>query len=239
MKTTNTDRLDANLRQPSPAHAQRLRVIFSQQGVLRYVGHLDVVRTWERALRRAGIPLAYSEGFNPQPRVFFAAALPLGATGQREVADIILTERMEPDTFAAQVNPHLPAGLAVISACEAPLKTPALQSRMSASEWLVDVHMEGEPVAIADRIASFLAEETVASSRKRKGRAVAYDLRRLVLGLNDEGPVEPGWQRVAMRLRSEPNATGRPDAVLKALGLDDRVVRMDRTACIFADEASA
>jgi radical SAM-linked protein len=73
---------------------QRLRITFSQAGALRYVGHLDMVRTWERGLRRAGVPLAYSGGFNPGPRLYFASGLPLGATGRAEIVDVLLTEAM-------------------------------------------------------------------------------------------------------------------------------------------------
>ncbi len=102
------DKPDGAQERVAVRQAQRLRITFSQQGVLRYVGHLDVVRTWERALRRASIPLAYSEGFNPQPRLFFAAALPLGATGQREIVDVVLAESMAPEAFHARVQPHLP-----------------------------------------------------------------------------------------------------------------------------------
>ncbi|MCB0240184.1 MAG: TIGR03936 family radical SAM-associated protein, partial [Anaerolineae bacterium] len=76
--------------------AQRLRVTYSHQGPLRYVGHLDVVRTWERALRRAEVPLAYSEGFNPQAKLQFASGLPLGTTGRAEIMDVLLTEVTDP-----------------------------------------------------------------------------------------------------------------------------------------------
>ena len=80
---------------------QRLRVTFSQTGALRYVGHLDMVRTWERGLRRAGIPLAYSGGFHPGPRFYFASGLPLGATGSAEIIDVLLTETLTPEAFLA------------------------------------------------------------------------------------------------------------------------------------------
>lgn len=215
--------------------AQRLRVTFSQQGVLRYVGHLDMVRSWERMLRRAGVPLAYSEGFNPQPRLFFASALPLGATGQRELADVVLTRAMPPDEFVALVTPHSPSGLTVIAAAEAPIKTPALQSVLRASEWRVDVQTTEESRALADRVGEFMSLVTVSSSRKRKGRTVTYDLRALVLDLSYAGQPEPGWHRLSMIIRSEPNATGRPDAVLAALKLEGQPVRIDRQRCIFDD----
>ena len=220
-----------------PQQVQRLRLIFSQQGVLRYVGHLDLVRTWERALRRASVPLAYSEGFNPQPRVFFAAALPLGATGQREVVDVVLTEAIAPDAFVARVAPHLPSGLTLIDASEAPIKTPALQSLLRTSAWQVEVQTDDSPQALVERINDFMAKETFSSTRKRKGQAVTYDLRALILAIHYEGQSELGWHRLTMVLRSEPNATGRPDAVLTALGLGDKLARIDRLGCTFAESA--
>ncbi len=73
-------------------YAQRMRVWFATDDTVKYVGHLDMHRTWERAIRRAGLPLAYTQGFNPQPRLQFAAALPVGFTGRGEVADVFLNE---------------------------------------------------------------------------------------------------------------------------------------------------
>lgn len=217
---------------------QRLRVTFSQTGALRYVGHLDMVRTWERALRRAGAPLAYSGGFNPGPRLYFASGLPLGATGRAEIVDVLLTETMAPNAFLAAVGPHLPAGLSLVHAAEAPLKTPALQGVLRASAWQVDVQSDVAPAALAGRVETLLAQETVTAHKQRKGRPVDYDLRPLILAMGYAGQPEPGWHRLSMTLRSEPSATGRADAVLAALGLGDSVARIERMQLIFASEGS-
>jgi radical SAM-linked protein len=224
MKTTNMEAV------------QRLRITFSQSGALRYVGHLDVVRTWERGLRRAGVPLAYSAGFNPGPRLYFASGLPLGATGRAEIADVLLTEAMAPDAFLAAVAPHLPAGLALTQAEEAPLKTPALQGLLRASVWQVDVQSDQAPAALAGRIDALLAQEAIPAHKRRKGRDASYDLRPLVLDLGYAGQPEPGWHRLHMTLRSEPSATGRADAVLAAMGLGDAVARIERVQLVFAPE---
>ena len=220
---------------------QRLRITFSQSGALRYVGHLDMVRTWERGLRRAGAPLAYSGGFNPGPRLYFASGLPLGATGRAEIVDVLLTEAMAPDAFLAAVGPHMPAGLALIRAEEAPLKTPALQGLLRASVWRVDVQSDESPAALASRIDALLAQEAIPAHKRRKGRDASYDLRPLVLDLGYAGQPEPGWHRMAMTLRSEPSATGRADAVLSALGLGDAVARIERVQLVFtpADESAS
>jgi radical SAM-linked protein len=217
---------------------QRLRVTFSQSGALRYVGHLDVVRTWERGLRRAGVPLAYSGGFNPGPRLYFASGLPLGATGRAEIVDVLLTEANAPDTFLAVVGPHLPAGLALIRAGEAPLKTPALQGLLRASVWQVDVQSDESPAELSGRVDALLAGVAVMTSKRRKGRQVEYDLRPLVLVITYQGQPEPGWHSLSMTLCSEPSATGRADAVLAALGLGEAVARIERVQLIFAGENS-
>lgn len=220
------------------AAVQRLRITFSQGGALRYVGHLDVVRTWERGLRRAGAPLAYSSGFHPGPRLYFASGLPLGATGRAEIVDVLLTEALTPETFLAQLAPHLPPGLTLLHAVEAPLKTPALQAVLLASVWQVEVQSDEAPAALSGKIDALLAQEKVVARRVRKGHSKEYDLRPLVLTLGYEGQPEPGWHRLGMTLRSEPSATGRADAVLAALGLAANVARIERAALIFAGETA-
>jgi radical SAM-linked protein len=217
---------------------QRLRITFSQTGALRYVGHLDMVRTWERGLRRAGIPLAYSGGFHPGPRFYFASGLPLGATGRAEIVDVLLTGAMAPEAFLAAVGPHLPVGLALIRAEEAPLKTPALQGLLRAGVWQVDVQSDEAPAELSGRVDALLAGEAALTSKRRKGRQVEYDLRPLVLAITYQGQPEPGWHRLSMALRSEPSATGRADAVLAALGLVEAVARIERVQLIFASADS-
>jgi radical SAM-linked protein len=217
---------------------QRLRITFGQAGALRYVGHLDMVRTWERGLRRAGVPLAYSGGFHPGPRFYFASGLPLGATGRAEIVDVLLTAAMAPEAFLAAVGPHLPPDMSLIHAEEAPLKTPALQGLLQASVWQVDVQSDEPADALAGRIDALLAADAVTASKRRKGRHVEYDLRPLVLAISYQGQPEPGWHRLSMILRSEPSATGRADAVLAALGLGDAVARIERMQLVFAGEDS-
>lgn len=214
--------------------AQRLRVTYSHQGALRYVGHLDVVRTWERALRRAELPLAYSEGFNPQAKLQFASGLPLGTTGRAEIMDVLLTEVTDPAAFADQVTPHLPAGLTIVAVAEAPVKTKALQGLLCSSEWQADVQTDLGVEDVAQQVRTFMDSASVEATRRRKSRSNSYDLRPLVLEMQHAGEPEPGWQRLLMTLRSEPSATGRVDAVLAALELGDFVSRIERQRLIFA-----
>src|SRR5512143_240398 len=101
---------------------QRLRVRFTRDETLRYIGHLDMARTWQRVVRRANLPLAYSEGFNPQPRMSFAAALPVGCTSDHEELDMVLSPPCVIDNVKAQLDRALPPGMKVVSIEEMPLK---------------------------------------------------------------------------------------------------------------------
>lgn len=217
------------------ARQQRLRLTYRKGEALKYVGHLDFVRAWERALRRSGVPLAYSEGFNPQPKLQFASALPVGATGRQELADVVLAEAMAPADFVAQVRPHLPHGLELLAAEEALLKAKALQSLLRASEWQVDVQSDLTAQALSERIAGLLAAAALPMSRQRKGKSAVVDLRPLVLDLTYVGQPQPGWHRLQMTLRNESAASARPEQVLAALDLAGLPARMERVQCLFAE----
>jgi hypothetical protein len=117
--------------------AQRLRVVFAKEARLRFIGHLDVVRLWERAGRRAGLPLAYSLGFTPRPRLQFAAPLALGATGAAEVVDVFLTGSVTPDRFAADLGAQLPPGCRIVSVAETDLAGPAVSARLRWADYRV------------------------------------------------------------------------------------------------------
>src|SRR3974377_924526 len=99
---------------------QRLRIRFTRDETLKYIGHLDMARTWQRIVRRANLPLAYSEGFNPQPRMSFAAALPVGCTSDHEELDMVLSPPREIDEVKTQLDRALPPGMKGISSTELP-----------------------------------------------------------------------------------------------------------------------
>ncbi len=120
-------------------YAQRIRVTFATDDTVKYVGHLDMHRTWERAIRRARLPLAYTQGFNPQARLQFAAALPVGFTGEAEVADVFLNEALEPADFLARLTAALPPGIRPLSAEPAPRELASLQSQVCGASYRVEV----------------------------------------------------------------------------------------------------
>jgi radical SAM-linked protein len=199
---------------------QRLRVEFAKLGWLRFTGHLDLARAWERMLRRAALPLAYSLGHTPQPRVNLAAALPLGFSSQCELMDIWLEQPVEPADALDRLNRAALPGLLVRHVVEAPLSEPSLQSQLEAIEYLVTVP-DGE--ISAGRLGTLMAAETL--PRERRGKQ--YDLRPLIQDLWSGQPGEIG-----MRLVARPSATGRPDEVLQALEYDATRAGVHRTRLV-------
>lgn len=199
----------------------RLRLTFTKDEPLRYTSNLDVMRLWERAFRRAGVPIAYSHGFNPRPRMVIASALPLGVTGRAELMDVWLDEPMAPEEFARRVSAVLPHGARLQAVGWVAEDTPSLPSEVRVAMYQVAV--EGvTKEAVEERVKQLIAAKTL--PRERRGKA--YDLRPLVEGIwvEEEGET----LRVVMALRAQAGATGRPDEVMHALGLSDYARRPER-----------
>ena len=217
-----------------PKTRQRLRITFAKGEAIKYISHLDMMRTWERALRRAQVPLAYSEGFNPRPKISIAAPLPVGFTGRGEVMDIVLSRRTSPYNFVKRLKPHLPPGLEILSVEEVYLSPPSLQSQMRYAEYRVVVESEETLAQIEKRVEQVLSAQSLPRQRERKGRVTEYDLRPLIDDLWIESR-EGAAYVLGMRLRSDSHATGRPDEVLEAMGLGEVPRSIERTRCLFGD----
>ncbi len=214
--------------------AQRLRITFARGEPLRFISHLDLMRFWERALRRAGLMMAYSEGFSPHPQIHLGAPLPLGTTGEAELLDIFLAEPVSPEEFVRRIQPQLPAGVSVSDAREAPLGLPSLQSQLRAAEYRVTLPADTSVEATEVAVAAFLDQESVPWEHQREKGVKRYDLRPLVEWLRVD--VEAGCPVLVMRLRADPGATGRADQVAAALGYP-APPRIHRTALILNDDA--
>ena len=207
---------------------QRLRLTFGKGEAIKYISHLDLARTWERIFRRARLPLAYSQGFNPRPRFQIAAALPVGVTGQSELLDIWLTECLAPDEARARLRPVLPTGLDVSGIQEVELRAPSLQSQMRSAGYRVVLQTQEPVEAIRIRLQALLDAPTLPRQRHHKGKLQNYDLRPLVQGLSAE-PGGSGRRILTMRLQASPKGAGRPDQVLEALGLSLAPHAIERT----------
>ncbi|MFN2183772.1 MAG: TIGR03936 family radical SAM-associated protein [Anaerolineae bacterium] len=211
---------------------QRLRVQFSKGEQLAYISHLDLARTWERVCRRAGLPLAHSQGFNPRPRYQLAAALPVGVTGRSEFLDLWLVEAMEPEDLEARLRPCLPPGLEVLRVEETDLRGPALQAQTRAADYRAVVRNQEPAEAVSSRVRALLAAPLILRQRQHKGKQQTYDLRPLIQTVTVErGPA--GEHVLNMRLQLSPEGAGRPDEVLEALGLTLDPHRIERTNLCF------
>lgn len=215
-------------------YAQRMRVWFRTDDSVKYVGHLDMHRTWERAIRRAGLPLAYTQGFNPQARLQFAAALPVGFTGEAEVADVFLNEELQPEAFVERLADALPPGVRPVRAQPVPREAPSLQSQVNGASYRVEVETDDDEMSFCERLAEFLTR-TEAWRERRKGKDISrYDLRPLIQELRYTGPVS-GGHGFDVTMRAEPGATGRPDELLAELGFETAPRRIARVRLLFAE----
>ena len=215
----------------------RIRITFVKQGALRYTGHLDLHKLWERAARRAELPLAYSQGFHPQPKMNMAAALPLGFSSRCEVMDMKLEQDIPLNDLPTRLNETLPSGLRVVGIEEVDERAPALQTQVVAAEYEVTLTEPMEPSELERRIDSVI--ESKALPRERRGKM--YDLRPLIEelqlmdsdGLPSAKERAASFQKIFMRLRAREGATGRPEEVLDVLGIAFEGTRIERTRLLF------
>lgn len=204
----------------------RLRVRFTKLGKIRFLSHRDLARIWERAVRRAELPIAYSQGFSPRPRLAFGLALTTGAESLAEYLDIDLAAPVGVETLKSTLSAALPVGLDAVAAAAIPPGTDSLQQSIVSCGWQIDVAGvdRHEAQAAVERL---LSAEHVVVSRERKGRQVSDDLRPAVLALDVVGATETGT-RLTAELGAQPRAL-RPSELLAALALTSDDVRMCRT----------
>jgi radical SAM-linked protein len=214
----------------------RLRITFSKQGPLRYIGHLDLHKIWERAARRANLPLTYSQGFHPHPQIQLAAALPLGFSSRCELVDLRLNETLALDGLVERLQTAVPSGLHILQVEDVDERAPALQTQVVAAEFEVTLLDEIDFDRLALRLHSVIAAESL--PRERRGKP--YDLRPLIETLTITPPPLPQGEgqgvMVFMSLAAREGATGRPEEVLDVLGIPLEITRVERSRLIFRGE---
>jgi radical SAM-linked protein len=165
--------------QPPPV--QKIRIRYAKRGRLRFTSHRDFGRAFERAVSRAGLPIAYSSGFNPHPRISYANAAPTGASSEAEYLEIGVTRECDPDQIRAALDEALPAGLDIVDAVVA---TPgALADRLQAGSW--EVALSGVDVETAtNAVVAFLGRDVVEVERLTKKGIRTFDCRAAVVSLS-------------------------------------------------------
>jgi len=179
---------------------QRLRLRYAKRGRLRFTSTRDFQRALERALRRAGVPMAYSQGFNPHPRISYTNAAPTGTASEAEYVELAVTSVLDPEAVRAALDAALPPGLDVLEVVE--VRAPDFAERLEASVWVIELPgVEPEVAEVA--VAALLAADEVEVSRLTKSGMRAFDARGPVLRLE-----------VREDARTGEDAAGAPCAIL-------------------------
>ncbi len=202
----------------------RIRITFTKTGALRYIGHLDLHKLWERASRRANLALMYSQGFHPQPKIQLASALPLGFASRCELVDLWIDGSVDLDLLPVRLANAVPPGLGIIKAEEVDEKSPPLQTQVISAIYEVTIHDPIEEGWLSNQIAVCLQASTL--PRERRGKA--YDLRPLIESMNLEKEKIHGNQILTLQLAAREGATGRPEEVLDVLGINYDDTRVER-----------
>ena len=202
----------------------RVWFTFSKTGALRYIGHLDLNTIWERAARRAGLPLAYTQGFHPQPKMTFASALPLGFSSRCEVMDMRFNQEIDLTSLPVQLQNAMPSGIGIINVQSVDEHEPPLQTQIVSAEYEVALTEAVNEAELKRKMDEVMASPSL--PRERRGKS--YDLRPLIekLELTSEN-------KILMQLAAREGATGRPEEVLDVLGIMIEHARVERTNLIF------
>ncbi len=203
---------------------QRFRIYFSKTEQMRFTGHLDLILTWERSFRRAGLPLAYSEGFSPRPVLNMASPLPLGFTSTGEIGDFWLSEVISPLEFHPVLEESLPPGLLIQETnIIEDIFGPKLPTLVTAASY--SIILDAKHSGLSKKIENLINSSSII--RERKGKT--YDLRPLLQKLESD---KSSPTKLQMTLATLPGATGRPDEILAALELPTTGTSICRTEII-------
>ena len=202
----------------------RIRITFAKTDAMRFTGHLDLHHTWERTIRRAGLPLAYTQGYSPHPRINLASALPLGFTSDCEIVDIWLEAEMPTADIKAALEHAAPPGMRILDTRQVDDRAPTLQTIVEASDYTI-TFLNPVP-SLGEKCQALLAADAL----PRRWREKAYDLRPLILNLHPLSDDEDRRQRISVQLTTREGATGRPEEVIAVLGemLEDTCVHRER-----------
>lgn len=207
----------------------RIRITFSKTDAMRYTGHLDLHQAWERTFRRAGLPLAYTQGFSPHPRLNLASALPLGFTGQAELLDAWLEKELPLDQVTELLRKASPPGISIQEIHVIEVQLPALQTLVQANQYTITFL---DPVEHLDQgVQKLMAAEKLPRRRRDKD----YDLRPLIFSLQPLPPDESGRQVLSTSLSASEGATGRPEEILEVLGIPPSSARFHRTRILLRE----
>ncbi len=194
---------------------QRLHVHFGKMGALRYTSHLDLAKVWERVLRRANLPILYSQGFNTRPRIQLASPLPLGITSESEYLEVALKEVIPLEGVRERLTAVSPEGLRIYRVFEAGMHTPSLQTLVRSAEYRVRFEEVIDRAALQIRLDALLNTPHIIKTVERNGKKSVFDLRPLIYGLH----IDAAGDLIA-HLAAGDYGNFRPDDLLLELGFE-------------------
>ena len=211
----------------------RMRIKYSRSEELKYIGHLDMMRAWHRILRRARVPLAYSEGFNPHPKMVFASPLALGILSTGELLDVYLTsDALSATAFTQMVNRELPQGLSISQTAIVPNELPPMPALVYQADYIIKAEAS-DAAQLEDTITEILAADHIDWEQTKKGVVKVYDIREKIYDLallsSSDGIVE-----IKTSLQCDNSGSGRPEQIVKLLGIDE-VISITRTRLVMRD----
>jgi radical SAM-linked protein len=209
---------------------RRLRARFTKTGKVRFTSHRDVARIWERALRRAGLPVAYTEGFSPRPKLSFGLALSTGYESLGEYLDINLRDDaprgdVAGEQLPALLDPALPVGIDVQKVVPLPPGAESLQQAVTSCTWHIELSGLEPSCGLTELVARVLDRPEVVVTRERKGHVVTDDIRPGILAVRVLDPGGSGSSTAALEaeLATQPRSL-RPAELVGALDAGDDVV---------------
>ena len=214
----------------------RMLGVFEKNQRIRHIGHLDIQRAVQRGLRRSGLPVAYSNGFNPHILITFASALSTGACGKREIMDVTMAEEVSPEEFLEKMNHAMPPEMRLSEARALDQKHPALMASLRAAKYDLLIRDAEQAEQLAAAIPAMMARETVTAMRKTKTALKECDIKPLIYDLKAEG------QHILATLTLTEREACKPGMLLEALSREAGIegeIRMliTRTALLGMDEA--
>ena len=214
----------------------RMLAVFEKGERIRHIGHLDIQRGVQRGLRRSGLPVAYSNGFNPHILITFASALSTGACGKREIMDVTMAEEVSPEEFLEKMNRAMPPEMQLSEARTLDQKHPALMASLRAAKYDLLILDAEQAEKLAAAIPAMMARETVTAMRKTKTALKECDIKPLIYDLKAEG------QHILATLTLTEREACKPGMLIEALSREAGIegeIRMliTRTALLGMDEA--
>ncbi len=205
----------------------RYRIHYQKLDAIKYTSNLDLYKVWERSCRRAGLPLVYSQGFHPQPKINLACPLPLGITSTVEIVDIWLSDQLDLETIIGKLENAVPPGIKVQNVELAVTTEPAIQTTILSARYHAIFPANFDSDRLAMNINSVMEQVEIIRLRRTK----QYDLRPLIQNLSLIQTPE-GMVGIEMLLSASEGKTGRPDEVLLQLGIDPSLADITRVELI-------